>query len=310
MNKLGLLALTGGSGGSNITLSNTIDQSTTSALTPKAVYDEVAKINGKFMKDMTLTGSTKELKLTYNNGRVYTVDLTAFISAIINGMAFGSIITVDAKPTCASGTITYVKGGSTLTTTNLHTTFLWEDNGEWKHTMFSSDGDEVTFSTDIDLTGYLTIAQGDSKYVAKNDMSTTIDSTSTNSKVATAKAVYDFGDNFRLKSKVADVPKTSITFSDTSIYEPQITNFHNHYEVIDGECYVSLYVKAIAPTNQWTLINASLPKAKRDEYKSLGVWDNGTGNVICTIDTIGRLQLRFGTVGTTYIGTFRYKVAE
>ena len=111
-------------------------------------------------------------------------------------------------------------------------------------------------------------------------------------------------------TSVEDVPKTTITFSDTTIYEPQITNFHNHYEVVDGECYVSLYIKAIAPTNQWTLINASLPKPKRDEYKSLGVWDNGTGNVICTIDTVGRLQLRFGTVGTTYIGTFRYKVAN
>ena len=111
-------------------------------------------------------------------------------------------------------------------------------------------------------------------------------------------------------TSVEDVPKTAITFSDTTIYEPQITNFHNHYEVVDGECYVSLYIKAIAPTNQWTLINTSLPKPKRDEYKSLGVWENGTGNVICTIDQSGRLQLRFGTVGTIYIGTFRYKVAE
>lgn len=111
-------------------------------------------------------------------------------------------------------------------------------------------------------------------------------------------------------TSVEDIDKTDIIFSDTTIYEPQITNFHNHYEVVNGECYVSLYVKAVAPTNQWTLINASLPKAKRDEYKSLGAWDNGTGNVICTIDTMGRLQLRFGTVGAIYIGTFRYKVAE
>ena len=47
MNKLGLLALTGGSGGSNITLSNIIDKSTNKAVTPKAVYDKLQDYNIK-----------------------------------------------------------------------------------------------------------------------------------------------------------------------------------------------------------------------------------------------------------------------
>ena len=111
-------------------------------------------------------------------------------------------------------------------------------------------------------------------------------------------------------TKVADVPKTEITFSNTSIYAPAAA-LYNYYEVKDGVCYVSLYVNCNnASTGPLTVINESLPIPKRKEYKTLSAWNNATDNIRCVVEENGRLSLRLGTSGGQYIETFTYKVAE
>lgn len=111
-------------------------------------------------------------------------------------------------------------------------------------------------------------------------------------------------------TSVADVPKTEITFSNTSIYAPAAA-LYNYYEVKDGVCYVSLYVNCNnASTGPLSLINESLPIPKRKEYKTLSAWNNATDSIRCVVEENGRLSLRLGTSGGQYIETFSYKVKE
>ena len=89
---------------------------------------------------------------------------------------------VDAKPTYATGTITYVKDGTSYTTTNTKQWFYYFDNGSLKQTIFI-DGEELTIdgaSVDFD------------EYVKKISITDTIDSTSTSTDIASAKGVYDY----------------------------------------------------------------------------------------------------------------------
>ena len=111
-------------------------------------------------------------------------------------------------------------------------------------------------------------------------------------------------------TSVVDVPKTEITFSNTSIYAPAAA-LYNYYEVKDGVCYVSLYVNCNnASTGPLTVINESLPIPKRKEYKTLSAWNNATDNIRCVVEENGRLSLRLGTSGGQYIETFSYRVKE
>ena len=94
---------------------------------------------------------------------------------------------VDAKPTYATGTITYVKDGTSYTTTNTKQWFYYFDNGSLKQTIFI-DGEELTIdgaSVDFD------------EYVKKISITDTIDSTSTSTDIASALSVY----NYAIKDK-------------------------------------------------------------------------------------------------------------
>ena len=108
---------------------------------------------------------------------------------------------------------------------------------------------------------------------------------------------------------VVNVPKTTITFLDTTNYEPP-GNLDNYYEVIDGVCYASIYVKCITPSTTLKYVGKGLPKAKRREYKELCPWEDASDSVCCYIGTDGNLYLRLGTAGGKYLLTFTYKVAE
>ena len=88
---------------------------------------------------------------------------------------------VDAKPTYADGTITYLKDGASYNTTNAKQWFYYLDNGSLKQTIFI-DGEELT----IDGAG----ADFD-EYVKKTSITDSVDSQSTNNQVPGAKFIYD-----------------------------------------------------------------------------------------------------------------------
>lgn len=87
---------------------------------------------------------------------------------------------VDSKPTYADGTITYVKDGTSYTTTNDKQWFYYLDNDSVKQTIFI-DGEELTiYSASVDF----------SEYIKKDSILSVIQDTD-NSKIFGAKAVYD-----------------------------------------------------------------------------------------------------------------------
>ena len=112
-------------------------------------------------------------------------------------------------------------------------------------------------------------------------------------------------------TSVADVPKTTITFSDTTNYAAFGSSTLNYYIVKNGVCYVSLDISVISKASEWTTIY-TLPKPiaiKIDTSHSFvdevgdscigyGVWDDGT------------LRIKNGENGTRYISNFSYPVAE
>ena len=88
---------------------------------------------------------------------------------------------VDSKPTYSNGTITYVKDGTSYTTTNSKQWFYYLENGSLKQTIFI-DGEELTIDgASVDF----------SEYIKKTSIATTLDSSCTNEQVAGAKDVVD-----------------------------------------------------------------------------------------------------------------------
>lgn len=88
---------------------------------------------------------------------------------------------VDSKPTYSDGTITYVKDGTSYTTTNSKQWFYYLENGSLKQTIFI-DGEELTIDG---------ASVNFSEYIKKTSIATTLDSSCTNDQVAGAKDVYD-----------------------------------------------------------------------------------------------------------------------
>lgn len=112
-------------------------------------------------------------------------------------------------------------------------------------------------------------------------------------------------------TSVADVPKTTITFSDTTNYVAFGSSTLNYYIVKNGICYVSLDISVISKASEWTTM-CTLPRPIAikidtshsfvdevgDSYVGYGVWDDGT------------LRIKKGENGIRYIITFSYPVAE
>ena len=111
-------------------------------------------------------------------------------------------------------------------------------------------------------------------------------------------------------TSVADVSKTNITFTDSTYYS-DITN-SNHYYVINGICYVSLYFKCVTFTANYVNV-CELPKAKVIVGRTLPNHGSPTINSLANIaitEGSTTLQIRCGTSGDTYYTTFSYPVAE
>ena len=107
---------------------------------------------------------------------------------------------------------------------------------------------------------------------------------------------------------VADVAKTDITFSDETKYS--IVNNNCMYFVKNGICTMQMYVTCNTPVGAWATVSTDLPKPSG--FPSYGMLSNPTGNecVNYVVNTSGVLQLKNGTTGINYIGTFSYPVAE
>ena len=97
---------------------------------------------------------------------------------------------VDEKPTYSAGTITYVKNGTSYTTTNDKQWFYYLENEALKQTIFI-DGEELTLgNANIDL----------DDYIEKNDIVTTFDNTCTDEQVASALAIYNMTKDKNMKT--------------------------------------------------------------------------------------------------------------
>lgn len=103
---------------------------------------------------------------------------------------------VDSKPTYSDGTITYVKDGTSYTTTNSKQWFYYLENGRLKQTIFI-DGEELTIDgSSVDL----------SEYIKKTSIATTLDRSCTNEQVAGAKIVYNLIGNENKRGYVFNNP--------------------------------------------------------------------------------------------------------
>lgn len=120
---------------------------------------------------------------------------------------------------------------------------------------------------------------------------------------------YDSGWRRVCTTKVADVPKTLITYSDTTNYESAYSGY-NWYEVKDGVCHISIYITCKASIDSWKSVSNSLPIPKTNTFKVIHPWTGATDKVNCHIDETGNLNLSLGTVGGKYIDTFSYPVSE
>lgn len=114
-------------------------------------------------------------------------------------------------------------------------------------------------------------------------------------------------------SVVEDIPVTPIEqFNDVTKYEIANPSF-NKYAVVNGECEVTLFIKAIAPSSESPIlvINGGLPKPMMTKYFALNEWsDTAKDEIIAQFTEGGALYLKKGTANTSYIGSFKYKVAE
>ena len=109
-------------------------------------------------------------------------------------------------------------------------------------------------------------------------------------------------------STVADVPKTDITFTDTTNYSPVSQCF---YRVKNGICYVFVYVKCITPTVTDSIVYSSLPLPLNGTYYTAICGIRNTSFINCIVNgATGHLAFRGGIVNNDCIGNFSYPVAE
>ena len=110
---------------------------------------------------------------------------------------------------------------------------------------------------------------------------------------------------------VADVNRTTITFTNGTNYTAIGSSSLNYYTVKNGMCYVSLDVSVTSKASEWTTVY-TLPKPIAtkidishsfvdevgDSYIAYGVWEDGT------------FKIKKGENGIRYIINFSYPVAE
>ena len=112
------------------------------------------------------------------------------------------------------------------------------------------------------------------------------------------------------KSVVADVPHTTISKFNNETNYAVGQEAYNNYNVANGECEVTLCVRAVSPNSASTaLVKTDLPKPISAKYFALNNW-SGTDAIMVQITKSGSLYLKNGTANGLYMGSFKYKVAE
>ena len=111
-------------------------------------------------------------------------------------------------------------------------------------------------------------------------------------------------------TKIPDVPVTTISTFDTQNFYSTANKVASKYAVVDGECEVSLFIKADTPASSLVTVFTGLPKAKMPIYSTLNGWENANDYVIVQINALGSLSLIKGTAGEKYVGSIRYRVVE
>lgn len=142
--------------------------------------------------------------------------------------------------------------------------------------------------------------------LTSSDITQTINSSSTNNQLVSAKAVYEKTKNM-CTTTVADVGKTNITFNTNANYE--VVNGNCRYFIKNGICTMFLYVKCKTPANTWKTVS-KVPKASILNMCSTISSLNGEGFLRCSVNTTGDLSFANGIAGTSYMGTIIYQVAE
>ena len=111
-------------------------------------------------------------------------------------------------------------------------------------------------------------------------------------------------------TKIPDVPVTTISTLDTQNFYSTANKVASKYAVVNGECEVSLFIKADTPASSLVTVLTGLPKAKMPVYSTLNGWDKTNDYAIVQINALGNLSLIKGTAGGQYVGSIKYKVVE
>lgn len=142
--------------------------------------------------------------------------------------------------------------------------------------------------------------------LTSSDITTTIDSSSTDEQIVSAKAVYEKTKNM-CTTTVADAGTNKIKFSYNTNYE--IVNDNCKYIIKNGMCTMFLYVKCKSPANTWKTVS-KVPKASILNMCSIISSLNGDGFLRCSVNSTGDLSFANGIAGTSYLGTIMYQVSE
>ena len=150
------------------------------------------------------------------------------------------------------------------------------------------------------------------KKVDKTSIVTTIDSNSTDDTIPSSKTIYEKTKNMCTTS-VKDIPKTVITFTDTTYFEQFDTAVENGYQVKNGICYVNLNIKCNSTTINGLNIKFGMPKPNFSiVHGTITPFSpGGTGfkkELTFSINSNGVMTLFGGEPGYRYLGIFSYPV--
>ena len=128
-----------------------------------------------------------------------------------------------------------------------------------------------------------------------------------------ALALYNKTKNMCTTS-VKDIPKTVITFTDTTYFEQFDTAVENGYQVKNGICYVNLNIKCNSTVSGLN-IKFGMPKPNFSIVHGtiIPFAPGGTGfkkELTFSINSNGVMSLFGGEPGCRYLGTFSYPVSE
>lgn len=114
-------------------------------------------------------------------------------------------------------------------------------------------------------------------------------------------------------TSVTDVSQKALTYNDTTNYKPESTHVDYGYRVLNGICYLQVYVRVVAPSSSPITI-CNLPKPVSGVRGVANSWTNNDSSVLAikygvyTEDSTFRLW--DGSIGQAYIIRDSYPVAE